>query len=182
MSDTWTQEDRRWLAEVCREHDQLMAEAREDERRRHLEKATEEAAASTENEEAETGAEAPYVQESSTDDLRHPSGGENAPAGFVAAPADDTGLIGLFGDERDEVLLDTMAQVVCDLRREWRGAISEAVKAEREKHEHALVEHDTRISRLEGQINTLLSFIGQRSAARNAEAGTLDLPNWRQNN
>jgi hypothetical protein len=158
-------------------------------RRRQAEREAAEAAQATKDllqEGAETGVEAGYVRKSQADD-------PNAPAGSVTAPDEDDDPPGMFADpELNRTFRDTMAYVIVELRDEWRGAIADAIKAERESFERALTERDralterdAKIARLEGAIDMLMAIVGQRSAAKFSQSsrGTdLDLPNWRQNN
>jgi hypothetical protein len=94
---------------------------------------------------------------------------ENTPAAFDAAPDQDNDVPNMFADlELNQAFCDTMAHLICELRGEWRNEIRDEIKAERDSHDRALAERDAKIARLEGQIDTLLSFIGQRAAARSA--------------
>jgi hypothetical protein len=174
----WTEFDRRHLAELCREQDRLMAEHREDERRR----AAEWEAAEEERRAVITEIESSRQRAQQAGAEGHVRDG-NAPAGAVEADEEeDDNPPGFFDDpELNRAFRDCMAETIVELRREWRDAI----KVERENHERALTERDSKIARLEGQIDTLLSFIGQRSAAKfsqSSESSELDLPNWRGNN
>jgi hypothetical protein len=90
-------------------------------------------------------------------------------------------------DNLREELLDGVAegmsmyfeQRFAEKRREWQTEIDREFAVLRT----ALTERDANIARLEGRIDTLLSFIERRSAATMApsESTEIDLPNWRQN-
>jgi hypothetical protein len=127
------------------------------------------------------------------DDLVYREHENIAPPDTVAAPMPDADEDdpGMFADpELDRAFGDTIAHVICGLRGEWRDEI----EMERVKHDRALAELRgesievkglltsalEKIAKLEGQIDTLLAFIGQRSAARSViEDNTL--PDWRRN-
>jgi hypothetical protein len=102
-----------------------------------------------------------------------------AHAAAAATDDDDDDAPDLFDNPQlNRAFTDTMAHVICELRSEWRDAI----KAERDGHEHALAQLQNenielkallgstleKVARLEGQVDTLLSIIGQRAAARSA--------------
>lgn len=182
---SWTEFDRRQLAELCAEHDRMMAEHREDERRRAAEQEAaeeERRAVLAEIESSRQKARQAGAEGCHQDGLRH-AGEENAAAGSVEADEEeDDNPPGFFDDpELNRAFRDCMVEIIVELRKEWRDAI----KTEQENHERALTERDGKIVRLEGQIDTLLSFIAQRSAAKfsqSSESTELDLPNWRQNN
>jgi hypothetical protein len=173
---TWTEDDRRWLARIYAEDDAFRAQCREDERRRQ--EAAEAARVRAETEDSaqdggETGAEPGYVRKSSADGLEHSGGDEPASADSATAPDEEGDGGGIFdGPDLNDGLARALGEIIVELRKEWRTEI----KAERENHERAVTERDARIARLEGQIDTLLSFIGQRSAARNESGTVIDLP------
>jgi hypothetical protein len=118
---TWTEDDRRQLAELCRQHDRMMAEAREDERRRELEQEAAEAErAATENlaqEGPETGAKGSYMQRSASAAEAEPepdwSGWERWMDGHLSN----------LRTEIFDTLTECLGEVIAELRREWERDI-----------------------------------------------------------
>jgi len=83
------------------------------------------------------------------------------PAPEPDAEPSDTG-VNLFGDERDEQLVQAIGEVIYELRKEWRAEIKAAID-----------KRDTEIAHLRGQVETLTRLYAGKSA------DVVDLPNWR---
>jgi hypothetical protein len=64
-------------------------------------------------------------------------------------PSDDEDTIQLFGDWRDKALTDALAEVIVELRREWR-----------QEREAELVKRDRKIGELEGELREIRGMLG----------------------
>src|SRR5262249_14306994 len=172
---TWTPEDRAWLDQICREHDQLMAEAREEERQRAAEREAAEAErAATENlaqEGAETDAKGSYMQ-------RNASAGLIPTATAEVDPEPDWSgwerwMDGHLNNLRTEIfdtLTEGLGEVIAELRREWERDI--------ERMECRILRHMVGITK-DGEVTDRAND-GQRA---DQDAEVIDLPpDWRVRN
>ena len=70
----------------------------------------------------------------------------------------------LFDDpELNQLFTDAMALVISELRAEWKRDIRQ-------------LERDSKIAKLEGKVETLLTLLGQKSGDSAIESGVVDLP------
>ena len=135
MVSWWSQADRRELARLCAEHDQMMTEHEQWMARR----------------EAASGAP---VQKSDEPSVLYRVTDNNSlqPAPEPDAEPSDTG-VNFFGDERDEQLIQAIGEVIYELRKEWRAEIKAAID-----------KRDTEIAHLRGQVETLTRLYAGKSA------------------
>jgi hypothetical protein len=165
--------DRARLAELYREDDRLRREHAEFLARREA-------------------AEAAPEQKSDRDDLLYREHENNAPSAAAPERDEDDDAVGMFADPQlDRAFTDTMGHVICELRDEWRDEIeTERTKLDRElaalrgentEVKGLLADALSKVARLEGAIDMLMSFIGQRAAARSATEDNA-IPDWRRSN
>jgi hypothetical protein len=147
--------ERRQLAKLFREDDRLRAENEQWLARRQAP-----------SEPIVEGQGAAYVQKFGSEELLYRVVDNSAPAA-ESAPADEwagwNAWVRAHLDNEREALTDTMAEVIVELRREWRA-----------EREIALVERDRRIGVVEGELCETKAMLGDAFAKLNAATGEIE--------